>query len=82
MRHSNRIRTICSGLHQDLATVLWISVHADTTVPALAGSHIQYTRCRRAFWAASKEAWVVDYRDKTKGGARVLRTFRLKKEGR
>jgi integrase len=28
----------------------------------------------------TKEAWVVNYRDKAKGGARVQRTFRLKKE--
>src|SRR5262249_17308260 len=26
-----------------------------------------------------KESWIVDYRDKAKGGARVMRTFRLKK---
>jgi integrase len=28
----------------------------------------------------TKTAWIVDYRDKAKGGARVMRTFRLKKE--
>ena len=28
----------------------------------------------------SKEAWIVDYKDRAKGGARVMRTFRLKKE--
>jgi integrase len=27
-----------------------------------------------------KETWVVNYRDKSKGGARVQRTFRLKKD--
>jgi len=28
----------------------------------------------------TKEAWVVNYRDKAKGGARVQRTFDFKKE--
>jgi integrase len=39
---------------------------------------------RKRTWKNAKrenqEAWVVDYRDKTRGGVRVLRTFRLKKE--
>ena len=39
---------------------------------------------RKRIWKTStgdtKEAWVVNYRDKAKGGARVQRTFHLKKE--
>jgi integrase len=39
---------------------------------------------RRREWTTSrgenKEAWIVDYSDKTKGGDRRTRTFRLKKE--
>jgi integrase len=39
---------------------------------------------RKRTWTNAKgetrEAWVVNYRDKTKGGARVQRTFQLKKE--
>src|SRR6266566_1293100 len=39
--------------------------------------------CERTWTNANgetNEAWVVDYRDKAKGGARVQRTFHLKKE--
>jgi integrase len=39
---------------------------------------------RKRVWTTGKgeikEAWVVSYRDKAKGGSRVQRTFRLKKE--
>src|SRR5262245_34106884 len=39
---------------------------------------------RKRIWKTStgetKEAWIVNYRDKAKGGARVQRTFHLKKE--
>jgi integrase len=39
---------------------------------------------RKRTWTTSngetKEAWIVDYRDRAKGGTRVLRTFQLKKE--
>jgi integrase len=37
-------------------------------------------RIRKNAKGEIKEAWIVDYRDKAKGGARVQRTFALKKE--